>query len=614
MSTLYHASAEDGPGLTHDEKFVIVASSTGTIFEWYDFYLYATLAPFFAALFFPKGNDTAALLSAFATYAAGFLVRPFGALVFGRIGDLVGRKYTFLVTILVMGLATVAVGLLPTFATVGWLAPILLVTLRLMQGLALGGEYGGAATYVAEHAQHGHRGRATSWIQTTATIGFFLSLLVIGLCRANMAPADFASWGWRIPFVVSAALLVVSLWIRLKLNESPIFQRMKEEGKGSTSPLTDSFLKSPNNKYVLLALLGATMGQGVIWYTGQFYALFFLTITQKVDYVTAYWLVGIALLLGTPFFLVFGSLSDRIGRLRIILAGCLLGALTYFPLFHMLGNAVNTDLADYSSKAKITVAADPAQCHFNVFVGPWSTFGDCDKAKDFLTKNGLSFVSTDGAADSKATIDVNGTKVEGFSPFGWSKALADSGYPHIKSVSSEVALTKEQADKVAAAQNDKKAADAIAVVSDARIALDAKAKKVADIANIDKVDVAADGTAKATVTEMITSGADKTKINWPMALISLFIMMIYVTMVYGPIAAYLVELFPTAIRYTSMSLPYHIGNGWFGGLLPLLATAIVAFKGDIYAGLWYPIIIALISAVVGFFFLHDTKDVDIRHT
>jgi MFS family permease len=614
MSSLNHASAKDGPGLTHDEKFVIVASSTGTVFEWYDFYLYATLAPFFAALFFPKGNDTAALLSAFATYAAGFLVRPFGALVFGRIGDLVGRKYTFLVTILVMGLATVAVGLLPTFASIGWLAPILLVGLRLLQGLALGGEYGGAATYVAEHAQHGHRGWATSWIQTTATIGFFLSLLVIFLCRTNMAPAEFASWGWRIPFIVSALLLAVSLWIRLKLNESPIFQRMKAEGKGSSSPLTDSFLKSPNNKYVLLALLGATMGQGVIWYTGQFYALFFLTITQKVDYQTAYILIGAALLLGTPFFLFFGNLSDKIGRLKIILAGCLLGALTYFPLFHMLGNAVNPDLSDFSGKTKLAVMADPAQCHFNVFVGPWSTFGDCDKAKDFLTKNGLSFVSGNGEAGSKATLDINGTKVEGFSPYTWSKALADAGYPHLKAASSEVALTKEQADKVAAAQNDKKPADAMAAISDARIALDAKAKKVADVSNIDKVEVAADGTAKATITEIASSNADKAKISWPMALLSLFIMMIYVTMVYGPIAAYLVELFPTAIRYTSMSLPYHIGNGWFGGLLPLLATAIVAYKGDIYAGLWYPIVIALITAVVGFLFLHDTKDVDIRNT
>ncbi len=597
--------------MTRDEKFVIFASSTGTVFEWYDFYLYATLAPFFAALFFPKGNDTAALLAAFATYAAGFLVRPFGALVFGRLGDIVGRKYTFLVTMLVMGFATFAVGLLPTFATIGWFAPLLLVSLRLLQGLALGGEYGGAATYVAEHAPHGQRGYFTSWIQTTATIGFFLSLLVIGLARSNMAAADFATWGWRIPFIVSAFLLIFSIWIRLKLNESPVFQKMKSEGKGSSSPLTDSFLKSPNNKFVLLALLGATMGQGVIWYTGQFYALFFLTITQKVDYMTAYYLVGIALLLGTPFFVIFGSLSDRIGRLKIILAGCLLGALTYFPLFGYLAKAVNPDLADYTAKTALAVTVDPAQCHFNVFVGPWSKFGDCDKAKDFMTKAGLSFKSNEAAAGTVASLDVNGTKLEGFSPFAWSKALADSGYPHLKIATSEIALTKEQADKVAAAQTDKKPADAMAVLSDARMALDATAKKLADATNIDKVDVAADGTAKATVSEVAAGFADKAKISWPLSIAILFAMMIYVTMVYGPIAAFLVELFPTAIRYTSMSLPYHIGNGWFGGMLPLLATAIVAFTGNVYAGLWYPVVIALITVVIGFLFLKDTKDVDI---
>lgn len=598
-------------GMTSSEKFVIFASSTGTIFEWYDFYLYATLAPFFAALFFPKGNDTAALLAAFATYAAGFLVRPFGALFFGRLGDMIGRKYTFLVTMMVMGISTFAVGLLPTFATLGWLAPILLVSLRLLQGLALGGEYGGAATYVAEHSPNDRRGYYTSWIQTTATIGFFLSLLVIGLARGYLTTADFATWGWRIPFLVSAVLLLFSIWIRLKLDESPVYQKMKSEGQGSSQPLTDSFLRSPNNKYVLLALLGATMGQGVIWYTGQFYALFFLTITQKVDYVTAYWLVGIALLIGTPFFVIFGSLSDRIGRLKIILAGCLLGALTYFPLFGWLAQSVNPDLAAYSAKTQITVTVDPAECHFTVFAGPWSKYGDCDKAKDFLTKSGLSFKSVEGPVGTKATIDIGGTKVEGFAPFTWSKALADSGYPLVKVASSEIALTKEQSDKIAAAQVDKKPADALAVLSEVRMAADPKAKKIADIANIDKVDVAADGTAKASVSEVVGSFADKAKVNWFAALSILTIMMLYVTMVYGPIAAFLVEMFPTNIRYTSMSFPYHIGNGWFGGLLPLLATAIVAFEGNIYAGLWYPVVVALVSAVIGFLFLKDTKDVDI---
>src|SRR4249919_1818388 len=354
MTTLTQASAR-GTGMTKDEKFVIFASSLGTVFEWYDFYLYAVLAPFFAALFFPSGNDTAALLSAFATYAAGFLVRPFGAVIFGRIGDLVGRKYTFLVTIVVMGGATFLVGLLPTFQTIGWLAPILLVALRLAQGLALGGEYGGAATYVAEHSRPHERGYTTSFIQTTATLGFFLALLVIGLCRLYMDAKMFSEWGWRIPFVVSLVLLVFSVYIRLRLSESPIFMRMKEEGKGSKSPLSDSFLKYPNNKYVLLALLGATAGQGVVWYTGQFYALFFLTITLKMDGLTAYTMIGLALLIGTPFFIVFGALSDRIGRLKIILFGCLIAAVTYFPLFKALTHYVNPALETFQTANPMSV-------------------------------------------------------------------------------------------------------------------------------------------------------------------------------------------------------------------------------------------------------------------
>ena len=365
-----------------EERKVIFASSLGTVFEWYDFYLYATLAPFFAALFFPPGNETAALLSAFATYAAGFIVRPFGALVFGRLGDMLGRKYTFLVTILVMGLSTAAVGLMPTYASIGWAAPVVLVILRLLQGLALGGEYGGAATYVAEHAPEGKRGYSTSWIQTTATAGFFLSLLVIGLCRTYIDEAAFKDWGWRIPFLVSILLLLFSLYIRLKLNESPVFQRIKSEGKASKSPLRDSFLRYPNNKYVLLALLGVTAGQGVIWYTGQFYALFFLTITLKVDFVTAYTLVGVSLLIATPFFIFFGALSDKIGRLKIILAGCLLGVFTYFPLFHALTHTVNPALEKYQDTVKISVAA--SDCDFHIFVLPTTKFTKCDKVKDFL--------------------------------------------------------------------------------------------------------------------------------------------------------------------------------------------------------------------------------------
>ncbi len=518
-----------------EERKVIFASSLGTVFEWYDFYLYATLAPFFAALFFPPGNETAALLSAFATYAAGFLVRPFGAIVFGRIGDLVGRKYTFLITILVMGASTFAVGLLPTYASIGFLAPFLLVSLRLLQGLALGGEYGGAATYVAEHAPQNGRGYATSWIQTTATLGFFLSLLVIGLARLTIDAQTFASWGWRIPFLVSLILLVFSVYIRLRLNESPVFQRMKAEGRGSNRPLTESFLHYPNNKYVLLALLGATAGQGVVWYTGQFYALFFLQITLKVDYTIAYTLIAIALLIGTPLFVFFGWLSDRIGRLKIILAGCLIAAVTYFPLFQGLTHFVNPALEQFQSTVPIKVAAD--DCNFHIFVLPGTNFTECDRVKDFLTKSGLSFESVPAAAGQAVVTTVGTTEIAGWNQQALADALKAAGYP---------------------------------------------------------------------------AKADPAQINYFMTLVLLVIMLVYVTMVYGPIAAFLVELFPTRIRYTSMSLPYHIGNGWFGGMLPLLATAMVAASGNIYAGLWYPIVVAMMTVVIGAIFLRDTRGVDIH--
>ena len=535
MTSVTQASAKSG-SMSKDEKFVIFASSLGTIFEWYDFYLYAVLAPFFAALFFPAGNDTAALLSAFATYAAGFLIRPFGAVIFGRIGDLVGRKYTFLVTIMVMGSATFLVGVLPTYASIGWLAPILLVTLRLCQGLALGGEYGGAATYVAEHARPHERGYATSWIQTTATLGLLMALILIALCRANMNAKDFAEWGWRIPFLISVILLVFSVYIRLKLNETPVFQKMVAEGKGSKAPLTESFFRYPNNKYVLLALLGATAGQGVVWYTGQFYALFFLVITLKVDYITAYELIGLSLIIGTPFFIFFGWLSDHIGRLKIILAGCAIAAITYFPLFQGLTHYTNPDLEAFAEKNPITVTADQTTCNFHIFVGPWSKFTDCDRAQDFLTKSGLSFkiISTPGAKG--VDLDVGGAKVAGWDNPKWTAALASKSYP---------------------------------------------------------------------------KSADPAKINWFMTELILVIMVIYVTMVYGPIAAFLVEMFPTNIRYTSMSLPYHIGNGWFGGMLPLLATAVVAATGNIYNGLWYPIGVAVMTLIIGLVFLKDTKGVNI---
>jgi len=523
-----------------EERRVIFASSLGTVFEWYDFYLYATLAPFFAALFFPKGNDTAALLSAFATYAAGFLVRPFGAIFFGRIGDLVGRKYTFLVTIVIMGFSTFAVGLLPTYESIGWAAPILLVSLRLLQGLALGGEYGGAATYVAEHAPQNQRGYDTSWIQTTATLGFFLALAVIGICRFSgvMEAKDFATWGWRIPFLVSLILLIFSIYIRLKLNESPVFQRMKAEGKGSKSPLSDSFLKYPNNKYVLLALLDATAGQGVVWYTGQFYALFYMTTVLKISYVTVYIVMMIALTAAGPFFIVFGALSDRIGRLKIILFGCLIAALTYFWLFAQLTHYVNPALEAYQAKTTISVQAK--DCEFHVFVTPFTKYSDCDRAKDCLTKQGLSFSSSDlpaGSADN-VIVKLGDVELKGWDEKKAADTLKAGGYPQ--------------------------------------------------------------------------GSADKSKINYPMTLLILVIMMIYVTLVYGPIAAFLVELFPTRIRYTSMSLPYHIGNGWFGGMLPLLATAIVAATGNIYNGLWYPIIVSLMTFVIGLVFLRDNKDRDLE--
>jgi MFS family permease len=512
-----------------EERKVIFASSLGTVFEWYDFYLYATLAPFFAALFFPKGNDTAALLSAFATYAAGFLVRPFGALFFGRLGDLVGRKYTFMVTIVVMGLSTVLVGCLPTYASIGVLAPTLLVLLRLLQGLALGGEYGGAATYVAEHAPEGRRGYATSWIQTTATVGFFLSLLVILVCRVKLTPDAFKEWGWRLPFLVSAVLLVISIYIRARLNESPVFQRMKAQGKGSTSPLRDSFFRYPNNKYVFLALFGAAAGQGVVWYTGQFYALFFLTITLKLDWLKAYLLVAAALLVATPFFVIFGRLSDRIGRLKIILAGCLLAAVTYFPLFHALTHAVNPALEEFQASHPVSVAA--SDCNFHIFAFPGTKFSDCDKVKDNLSKAGLSFTSQPAEPGAAVTTRIGNTTLNGWNEDQFKAALKAEGVP---------------------------------------------------------------------------AAPDPARINYGLAFLILFVMVLYVTMVYGPIAAFLVELFPTKIRYTSMSFPYHIGNGWFGGMLPLLATAMVAKAGNIYYGLWYPVVVAVVTVIVGALFLRDT--------
>ncbi|MCA1469453.1 MHS family MFS transporter [Bradyrhizobium sp. IC3195] len=541
--------------MTKDERFVILASSLGTVFEWYDFYLYGSLAGIIGAQFFsaypPATRDIFALLA----FAAGFLVRPFGAIVFGRVGDIVGRKYTFLVTILIMGLSTFIVGLLPNAATIGIAAPIILIVLRLAQGLALGGEYGGAATYVAEHAPNGKRGFYTSFIQTTATLGLFLSLLVILFTRTALGEADFAAWGWRIPFLVSVLLLGISVWIRLRLNESPIFQKMKEEGKGSKAPLTEAFGNWQNGKLVLLALLGGVMGQGVVWYTGQFYALFFLQSILKVDGYTANLLIAWSLLLGTGFFIVFGMLSDKIGRKPIILGGCLIAALTFFPIFKMITSNANPALEKAIESVKVEVVADPAGCGdlFNP-VGTRVFTAPCDTARAYLSQSSVRYTTSSGPAGSGVKVVVNGKDV----PY---------------------ANAKDSNPAVLAA-------------------------------------VQAAGYPKAGDTGIVKMSHPFDVFRpQPAAIIGLlFVLVLFVTMVYGPIAAMLVELFPTRIRYTSMSLPYHIGNGWFGGLLPATAFAIVASTGDIYAGLWYPIIFASITVVIGFLFLPETKDVDIKAT
>lgn len=554
MSTMAVSQTGAG-GMTNDERFVILASSLGTVFEWYDFYLYGSLASIIGAQFFsaypPATRDIFALLA----FAAGFLVRPFGAIVFGRVGDIVGRKYTFLVTILIMGLSTFIVGLLPSAATIGIAAPIILIALRLAQGLALGGEYGGAATYVAEHAPNGKRGYYTSFIQTTATLGLFLSLLVILFTRSATGEADFAAWGWRIPFLVSVLLLGISVWIRLRLNESPIFQKMKDEGKSSKAPLTEAFGNWQNGKLVLLALLGGVMGQGVVWYTGQFYALFFLQSILKVDGYTANLLIAWSLLLGTGFFIVFGMLSDRIGRKPIILGGCLIAALTFFPIFKMITTNANPALEKAIESVKVDVVADPAGCGdlFNP-VGTRVFTAPCDTARAYLSQSSVKYSTVPGAAGSGVKVMVNGKEV----PY----ANAKDGNPAVLAAVQAAGYPK---------------------------AGDAGIVKMVHPFDIFRPQVAA-------------------------VIGLLFVLVIFVTMVYGPIAAMLVELFPTRIRYTSMSLPYHIGNGWFGGLLPATAFAIVASTGDIYAGLWYPVIFAAITVVIGFFFLPETKDVDIKAT
>ena len=539
--------------MTKEERKVIFASSLGTVFEWYDFYLYGALAPIIAKQFFSGVNETAAFIFALLAFAAGFFVRPFGAIIFGRLGDMIGRKYTFLVTILIMGMSTAIVGILPNYAAIGVAAPIILIVLRLLQGLALGGEYGGAATYVAEHAPHGKRGLFTSWIQTTATLGLFMSLLVILGCREVLGK-DFDDWGWRIPFLLSILLLVISVYIRMQLNESPIFLRMKEEGKASKAPLTESFARWDNLKIVIMSLLGGTAGQAVVWYTGQFYALFFITQTLKMEPQTANLLIAGSLILGTPFFVIFGSLSDKIGRKPIIMAGCIIAALTYFPIFKGLTHFVNPDLEAAQKNSPVTVVADPSSCSFQFNpVGTAKFTTSCDIAKSFLAKNSVNYANEAAPAGTVATIKIGDVVISSFEG---------------------KALSKDELKK----QTDEFGKTAAAAIK------------------------AAGYPAKA----------DPEKINKPMVLALLTLLVLYVTMVYGPIAAWLVELFPTRIRYTSMSLPYHIGNGWFGGFLPTTAFAMVAATGDIYYGLWYPIIVALMTAVLGIFFLPETKDRDIH--
>ncbi|MGY2340059.1 MFS transporter [Pseudomonas sp. SDO5532_S415] len=543
-------------GITREERKVIFASSLGTVFEWYDFYLYGSLAAIIAKHFFAGVNETTSFIFALLAFAAGFAVRPFGAIVFGRLGDMIGRKHTFLITIVIMGVSTAVVGFLPGYATIGVAAPIILITLRLLQGLALGGEYGGAATYVAEHAPKGKRGYFTSWIQTTATLGLFLSLLVILACRTALGNEAFEAWGWRIPFLLSILLLVISVYIRLQLSESPVFLKMKAEGKASKAPLTESFARWDNLKIVIMALLGGTAGQAVVWYTGQFYALFFLLQTLKIDAQTANLLIAGSLLIGTPFFVIFGSLSDRIGRKGIIMAGCILAALTYFPIFTALTQYGNPDVFAAQEKNPVTVIADPDQCSFQFDpVGKAKFTSSCDLAKTILAKRAIPYENVKAEPGTVAQVRVGEKVITSFE--GTGMPAADFK-----------------------AQNDAFTATLATTLKEAGY----------------------------------PEKADPAKTNYPMVLLLLTILVIYVTMVYGPIAAWLVELFPARIRYTSMSLPYHIGNGWFGGFLPTVAFAMVAATGDIYYGLWYPIVIAVMTAVLGIFFMPETKDREIHHT
>lgn len=612
-------------GMSREEKKVIFASSLGTVFEWYDFYLYGSLAAFIGATFFSQYPEATRNIFALLAFAAGFLVRPFGALVFGRLGDLVGRKYTFLVTILIMGLSTFLVGLLPGSATWGLAAPVILIGLRMLQGLALGGEYGGAATYVAEHAPDDRRGYYTSWIQTTATLGLFLSLVVILLIQGMMSKEDFAAWGWRIPFLVSVVLLGISVWIRLSLNESPTFQRMKEEGKGSKAPLSEAFGQWKNARIALLALFGLTAGQAVVWYSGQFYALFFLQNVLKVDAVSVNIMIAVALALGTVFFVVFGWLSDKIGRKPIIMAGLALAILTYFPLFKALTWAANPALATAQQNVRATVTAAPGDCRFQFNPTGTAKFTtSCDIATSFLTRNSVPYDVVIGTAGQAATVKIGDTTIESFDAIAagdqakakeaaFSKAvniaLHDAGYPLMRD---PVKVTDQKLDAFVAANPELKL-DAAAIRAGEKTTVPvAQAIK-------DKLITAEEAGSATEVSVFSIPGAgafkmvaDPAEVNWTMVIAILFVLVLYVTMVYGPIAAILVEMFPTRIRYTGMSLPYHIGNGWFGGLLPATVFAMSAARGDIYYGLWYPIAIAAMSLVIGLLFVRDTLGTDLN--
>ena len=574
--------------MSAEEKKVIFASSLGTVFEWYDFYLYGSLAAIIAKQFFSGLDEGSAFIFALLAFAAGFIVRPFGALVFGRLGDMIGRKYTFLVTILIMGLSTFIVGILPNYASIGVAAPVILIALRMLQGLALGGEYGGAATYVAEHAPQGKRGAYTSWIQTTATLGLFLSLMVILGTRTLIGEAAFADWGWRVPFIVSILLLAVSVYIRLSMNESPAFAKMKAEGKTSKAPLSESFGQWKNLKIVILALVGLTAGQAVVWYSGQFYALFFLTQALKVDGATANIMVAISLIIGTPFFIVFGAWSDKIGRKPIIMAGCLLAVLTYFPVFTALTKAANPDLAAAQAANKVTVTADPGECSFQFNpTGTVKFTSSCDIAKQRLAGASVSYDNIAAPAGTAATIKVGETVVKvKYTPedIAAAKAKAEAKLAEVSAAQPQDPKAVEAAKKGVADMSNEKAAGGILLGANLGAALKTAGYPAkADMAKFDKV----------TVIAILTY------------------LVILVTMVYGPIAAMLAEMFPTRIRYTSMSLPYHIGNGWFGGLLPTTAFAIVAQTGNMYNGLWYPIIVAGMTLVIGTLFVKETKDVDI---